>query len=417
MLNHIGTQNMNKVSVCIFSVFVLLVCGCATRTKPDAPASGASLVLLDAQLLAKAKERAADGDPAAAAAVAELRRDADAAMTAGPFTVVNKTKLPPSGDRHDYRSLAIYWWPNPDTPDGLPYVNRDGERNPEADQYDGPQLHGMASGAHTLALAHYFTGDARYAERAALLLRTFFLDEATRMNPNLNFAQGVPGRSNGTPTGIIESVGLATRVVDAALLLQGAKAWSDADDRGLRQWFRDYLTWMETSKPGRLEKVTRNNHAMYYDVQTAAFALYLGDEAHARAILENSARRKVDRQVRADGSQPEELRRTKSFDYSVYNLQAMFALAVMGKRLGVDLWGYQGPEGQGIPKALDCLLPYLDRAKPWPSKQIKRIDPPAALHPFLRQAVVVFGDTRYQSPLERSVKPPKGDRMELLYPL
>ena len=295
MLNHIGTQNMNKVSVCIFSVFVLLVCGCATRTKPDAPASGASLVLLDAQLLAKAKERAADGDPAAAAAVAELRRDADAAMTAGPFTVVNKTKLPPSGDRHDYRSLAIYWWPNPDTPDGLPYVNRDGERNPEADQYDGPQLHGMASGAHTLALAHYFTGDARYAERAALLLRTFFLDEATRMNPNLNFAQGVPGRSNGTPTGIIESVGLATRVVDAALLLQGAKAWSDADDRGLRQWFRDYLTWMETSKPGRLEKVTRNNHAMYYDVQTAAFALYLGDEAHARAILENSARRKIGR--------------------------------------------------------------------------------------------------------------------------
>lgn len=365
---------MKHAALCVLAAAALLACGCATATKPAAaPTARTGLVLLDAQLLAKARRRALDGEAAAVAAVAALRTAADAAMGAGPFTVVNKSVLPPSGDRHDYRSLAIYWWPNPDTPDGLPYVCRDGERNPESELYDGPQLHGMAGAVHTLALAHYFTGDGRHAERAALLLRTFFLDEATRMNPNLNFAQGVPGRSTGTPTGIIESVGFATRVVDAALLLRGAPAWTDADERGLQQWFRDYLTWLETSSPGKLEGLTRNNHAMYYDVQTAAFALYTGDTAHARAVLEGAAGRRIDKQVRADGSQPEELRRTKSFHYSVYNLQAMFALVAMGRQLGVDLWAYRGPEGQGIPAALDFLLTHLDPAKPWPYKEIQPI--------------------------------------------
>jgi hypothetical protein len=410
---------MKKTILCVLAAAVLLVCGCATRVAEKtavAADSAGGLVLLDTQLLAKAKRRAADGEPAAVAAVARLRGAADEAMGAGPFTVVNKTALPPSGDRHDYRSLAIYWWPNPDTPDGLPYVCRDGERNPETEQYDGPQLHGMAGAVHTLSLAHHFTGDGRYAGRAALLLRTFFLDEATRMNPNLNFAQGVPGRSTGTPTGIIESVGFATRVVDAALLLRGAKAWTDADERGLQQWFRDYLTWLETSSPGKLEGLTRNNHAMYYDVQTAAFALYTGNAAHARAVLEGAAGRRIDKQVRADGSQPEELRRTKSFHYSVYNLQAMFALAAMGRQLGVDLWGHRGPEGQGIPPALDFLLPYLDPATPWPFKEIKEIDAAESLRPFLQQAVALFGDKKYRPALDRVGTARDGDLMDLLYP-
>ena len=396
---------------------LVLIIGCATTATVTASApQGPQLALLDAQLLAKAKRRAAEGDPATVAAVDALRAEADRAMTAGPFTVVHKEKLPPSGDRHDYRSLAIYWWPNPDTPDGLPYVNRDGERNPETEKYDAPQLHGVTGAVRTLALAHWFTGERRYAERAALLLRVFFLDPETRMNPNLNFAQGVPGRSEGTATGIIESAGLATQLVDAAALLHGAEPWTEQDERGLQQWFRDYLNWLETSKPGLLERATRNNHAVYYDVQTAAFALYTGDPDHARKILAELAVQRIDRQVKPDGSQPEELRRTKSFDYSVYNLQAMFALATMGRTLGVDLWGRRGPEGQGIPAALDYLLPYIDPAKPWPMKQIKAIDPPAALRPFLRQAVVVFGDEKYRPALDRLESAPQGDKLDLLYP-
>ena len=134
------------------------------------------------------------------------------------------------------------------------------------------------------------------------------------MNPNLNFAQGVPGRSEGTATGIIESAGLATQLVDAAALLHGAEPWTEQDERGLQQWFRDYLNWLETSKPGLLERATRNNHAVYYDVQTAAFALYTGDPDHARKILAELAVLRIDRQVKtrrqpAGGTAPHQVLR------------------------------------------------------------------------------------------------------------
>ncbi len=398
-----------------------LLCGCATGVKAPVAGGGAAtadgLILLDGTLLAEAKGRAEKGDTEMVAAVARLRERAEGLLDAGPFTVTDKKTLPPSGDPHDYSSLAIYWWPNPDTPDGLPYVNRDGRRNPEADQWDGKKLHDMTGAAHTLALAWYFTGNAAYAERAGLLLRVWFLDPATRMNPNLNYAQGIPGKVHGTPTGIIESVGLATQVVDAACLLRGAPGWPEADEKGLVAWFREYLDWLENSGPGRMEGLTRNNHAVWYEAQRAAFALFAGEPEKARNSLAGPGREKIDRQIRADGSQPEELRRTKSFDYSCYNLRAFFALAALGKKCGADLWGHRGPEGQSIPGALAFLTPHLDPAKEWTHEQIYPIHPAESLRPFLRQAAVQFGDAEFRKLLESLPPDEPGGQDALLYPM
>jgi hypothetical protein len=382
-----------------------------------ANADDRSPFLHDARLLAEAKQRIEKADPAALAALEKLRKSADKAMTGAAFTIVNKTKLPPSSDKHDYFSLGIYWWPNPDTPDGLPSVRHDGKVNPEVKDFDAPPKNAMTNAVYHLALAHYFTGHQPYADRAALLLRAFFLDEATRMNPNLNFGQGVPGHNTGRAAGIIETVGLATKVVDAAILLRGSEAWTAEDERGLQQWFRDYRDWLENSKIGKQEGKASNNHGMYYDVQVAVFSLYIGDNDHARAILQRVPETRIVPQIAPDGSQPEELARTKSFTYSTFNLQAMLALATLGKRLGVDLWAYTGPDGQSIPKALDYLLPYAVLDKPWPREQIKTFDPDALLRPFLRHAILYFGEERYRAPLETLGRPPQGDLIELLYPL
>src|SRR5262245_39929588 len=70
-----------------------------------------NVFLLDGAHLKAARELLATGDQDLQPAHVALRRDADRALDDGPFSVVNKEVTPPSGDQHDYMSLAPYWWP------------------------------------------------------------------------------------------------------------------------------------------------------------------------------------------------------------------------------------------------------------------------------------------------------------------
>ena len=194
--------------------------------------------------------------------VRAARSEADKAMSAGPFSVMQKNSTPPSGDKHDYMSLAPYFWPNPNTPDHLPYVRRDGERNPQIKQIsDHENMSKMCSAARSLALGYYLTRNEDYAARAALLLRTWFLDPKTQMNPNLEFAQAIRGVNTGRGIGIIETHGL-TEVVDAVGLLEGSRNLSASDDVGLCRWFRSFLKWLQTTKYGQDESNAKNNHGL-----------------------------------------------------------------------------------------------------------------------------------------------------------
>ena len=195
-----------------------------------------ALLVLAALLLAPLAAPAANQQIAADnPALAQLRRDADKALKAAPGSVMEKTKTPPGGDKHDYLSLAPYSWPDPSKPDGLPWINRDGEVNPESRTgTDHDALERMCSRVETLALAYHFTGQQPYAEKAATLLNVWFLDPATKMNPHLQYAQGVPGRNTGRGTGIIDSVALI-RVTEAIGWLDGAPAWTPELQRGMRE--------------------------------------------------------------------------------------------------------------------------------------------------------------------------------------
>ncbi len=237
--------------------------------------------VLDATTLAETKRRVAANDPALAAAVARLRREAEEALQAGPFSVMDKKAPPPSGDKHDYMSLGPYWWPDPEKPDGLPYIRRDGEVNPEGDTYDRNPLNAMTAAVETLALAYYLTDHPPYADHAARLLRVWYLDEATRMNPHLEYGQAIPGRTAGRGIGIIDTAQLV-RLVDAVGLLGGSRAWTSEDQQSLQAWFRQYLTWLRQSAHGREEARATNNHGTWYDAQVGAFALFVGDERTAR---------------------------------------------------------------------------------------------------------------------------------------
>jgi len=349
---------------------------------------------LDGQALLQTRRLAAAGDQKVSTLLKDLCKQADKRMKDKLWTVTDKTVLPPSGDKHDYISLATYYWPNPDTTNGLPYVARDGEKNPENSDYDHPRIGNMINAVHTLSLAYYLGHREEYSERAVLQVRAWFLDEPTRMNPHLKYAQLKKGKNTGSPIGIIDAREL-TKVIDGVALLRDSKAWKPEDETKLKQWFRDYLAWLTESEPGKKEAAALNNHGTWYDVQASSIALYTGNNKLAREICEAAKTKRIAKQIEPDGQQPLELARTLSLTYTLFNLEAFFRLGCIAAHTGVDLWNYRTADGRSIRTALDWTIPYATGKKEWKHRQIKAAGS-RVLVTLLRQAAVVYKEPEYE---------------------
>jgi hypothetical protein len=359
------------------------------------------VLLLDERRLLQAQAAVRDGDPAIEPAVAALRELGDQALGRGGYAVTRKSVPPPSGDLHDYVSLSIYWWPDPASPAGLPYVLHDGRRNPEADdpsRYDANALDAIVNDVESLSLAYFLTGDQDYAVYAAELLRTWFLIPRTRMNPNFRYAQIIPGRDTIRGTGIIESRRL-TRIVDSVALLAGCPCWSPTDQIGMRRWFGEFETWLRTSPNGEMESSTTNNHAVWYDAQVLDFALFAGDVEAVQQIVQSVPRARIDTQIAADGSLPRELTRTRSLHYSDFALQAFAELATLASRTDADLWGYHSSTtGASIREAVDFLVPYWT-GHGWPHEEITDVDAFQENAQTLKRVADAYPDGNYQTVL------------------
>ena len=347
-------------------LFVLLTAalcgalGCAQR--PAAPelaapieVSTSSLLTLEPAALALVRQRLESGDAALQAPFAALKRRADQALLATPRSVTHKTTMPPSRSKNDYMSMGPYWWPNPSTPSGLPYVQRDGRRNPQStgNALDSIRMQAMLADTRDLALAHYFTGDTRYAHKAAAVIRTWFLDPATRMNPNLRYAQGIPGIVDGRGLGIIDTRDLWL-VIDAAALI-APRALTAGELKALRQWFADYAEWLDTSQLGRDEAAAKNNHGMFFDVQLAAYWLFAGKTERARKLVFEAQTRRFAAQIDTQGRMPLELARTRPYHYHTFTLEAAARLA----RYGQVLAALPNPAGTWPAADPRCKTPEL----------------------------------------------------------
>ncbi|WP_294337237.1 alginate lyase family protein [uncultured Sphingomonas sp.] len=354
---------------------------------------GRRTFLLDpAELTAIKAER--DRDPAVRAAYAQLIIRADAALARKPGSVMDKTTIPLSGDRHDYLSLAPYWWPDPANPNG-PYLRRDGEVNPRRDTraFDRTALGRMSSDAATLSLAYYYSDDPRYAAKATTVIRTWFLDPATRMNPNMTFAQAVPGRENGRAEGVLDTSGFMG-VIDAIGLIGPSDALSADEVRALEDWFARYLDWMQTSANGKDERAAKNNHGIWWDAQAMNFALFARRPDVAGKVLAAFPKTRVAVQMDPSGALPAELARTRSFHYSIFALMPAYDVATLGTCLGYDLWRYTDDKGRGLRRATDYLAPYRGRAAAWPLKELKW--PAEELDTLLTRAEVAWGPGAYR---------------------
>ncbi|MEO0629119.1 MAG: alginate lyase family protein [Planctomycetota bacterium] len=328
----------------------------------------------NAESLALAQRLVAAGDPELVAARDAIVQQADLFLSEPVIPITDGKGDPkvaaPSGDPREYISIGPYWWPNPDTDDGLPFVRRDGEVNPDRSKYDADKLAHFGRVTTGLALGYLVTGDERYAARAADHLRTWFVDPASRMHPRMEFAQFVPGvTERGRKSGVIETLRIRF-VADAMEIIAQSDHWSPEDDAEARRWYTEYLDWLLNSDLGKAELATANNHATWALAQCVQYALVTGQRDLATKLA-LEGRRIIEEHIESDGRQPEELTRTIALHYCGFNLRGLLDLAVYAETLDVDLLGYTSPSGGSIAAALEFVEPYMTDRKDWPYQQIR----------------------------------------------
>lgn len=324
--------------------------------------------VLDAQHLLYVKQHLSD--PAYAQAYKALKMQAEHDLVMKPLSVVSKDYIPSSGSKHDYVSLARYAWPDQTKPNGLPYIMRDGISNPELNKFDRNKLSATTSAIYRLSLAYYFSGNEKYAKKATELIHIWFLDKTTRMNPNLRYAQHVPGEADGRCYGVIDAYSFV-EMLDGVQLLEMSKSFTAKDSKQLKNWFSQLLKWLLTHPQAIEESNQKNNHAIAYDVQVAAYSLYTGNRKIFNDVLAYFPKRRIAAQIAPDGSQPHELRRTLAFGYSQYNLHHIIDLMLMVKHQGLDFRKYDISDEHSFFKAMDFMAPYMGKGvKQWPYQQI-----------------------------------------------
>ena len=360
-----------KKTICVALI------GTALFSGQPAFAKDPELIYFDYTDLVDLKKSVKAGDKELLPAYEKLISHAKQLLSVTPEKVTDGD-VPPSGDIHDFFAIGKLAFPNPKTADGMPYVRRDGVTNPEADgaRYDLSRYNQTLSRINDLSLAWFFSGDERYAKKAAELIRVWFIAPETRMNPNLNNASALPGVYAGMPIGIIFSVALI-KTVDHVKLLESSKSWGASDDQSLKKWFRDYTTWLLESDLGVKEAKGTNNHGSWYAAQVAAFSLYSGDPDRARPMMA-LVKKQIDQQITPVGSMPRELSRQRSLHYSVYGLQAFTMVARCGDYLGENIWTYKTADGRGLELAFHFLSPYLLKEKEWTWTDIEKGNPPAS---------------------------------------
>lgn len=302
----------------------------------------------------------------------DLIQQAKKFSTESPVSVMNKRHIPANGDKHNYQSLSRYYWPNPKTPDGLPYIHKDGQSNPELKEYDRQQLEIMSKRIQIFTLAWYLSDSLEYAKKAMEQIDIWFLDSATKMNPNMDYAQIIPGRDNnkGHSFGVLDGYSFV-QMLDALTLLEQTEYFTPNKKKQIHQWFYAFAKWLKESSLGNREKQAFNNHGTTYDTQLLAYSLYIGDLQTAGELIDHFAKRHLLQQIELDGSQPQELKRTLSFHYSRYNLAHMLDFYLIANNRGFSISNATSINGHDFYRALDFLTNYIGKkVEDWPYRQI-----------------------------------------------
>ena len=333
--------------------------------------NASTLLLLDKDNLDQIKVKIDRQDLFVMPAYQTLISKAEKALSMGRLSVVDKSLTPPSQDKHDYMSLGPYFWPNPKTKDGYPYIRRDGKVNPNAlIDSDSPRLVRLANALETLALAYYYTNNTKYAQRAVEMIQIWFINDSTKMNPHLKYAQGIPGTVPGRALGILDGRHFV-RILDSITLIENSNLLSSKDLEVIKQWVKDYQNWLLNGEYAYEESHHPNNHGTFYDYQVVGYALYLEQPKKAKELLTNAQYIRLGSHIGSKGQNFHELERTRPLHYSLFDLEAMIGLALYSDHYDdVNFWTFTINQ-TSLKKAIDYVIKYKNNRDMWLVKNEK----------------------------------------------
>lgn len=349
-----------------------------------------------------------------------IMKKAEHYLLAPPVTVTSAVCERSKGGIHDFYSEGDYWWPNPDDPDG-PYIRRDGETNPENFIAHRQAMIRFSDIMGTLTSAYLLADDEKYARQAVVHLNAWFVDEATRMNPNLSYGQAIKGRHSGRSIGIIDTIHL-TEVARSARILCDSSSFAEECQEQVKAWFREYLNWLNNHPYGQKEREHPNNHGVCWSLQAAAFAELIDDEEQLKWVRNQFKTVYLSEMMNEEGGFPKELSRTKPYGYSLFVIDAMAGVAQIASTPEDDLWTYELPDGRGMKKGMDFIYPYIADKTSWPqAPDVLYWEEWPVRQPSLLLAGVVFGRTDYLNTWERLEADPETfevlRNLPLRYPL
>ncbi len=335
--------------------------------------------------------------------VSELISLAEHLLDLTPLSVTTKPIQSSVSNPRTYVSLACYWWPDPNSEEGTPYIRRDGEVNPEtrSGQSDLPKLIEMAKRVELLSSAFQISGEEIYAEKAVEQLIVWFINKETAMFPHLEHAQRVKGKSPGRSYGVIDTWWLV-RVIESIPSLRTSVYWSDEIEQGLRAWFTHYLNWLRNSEFGQVEMQSKNNHGTWYDLQVVTFARFVGQNDFAIHHLEEVTRSRIPGQITLSGRQKYETRRPRPLHYSIYNLSGLMKLAIHGRDLEIDLSNNHRFLSGTLEDALLYLVKRMEGMDPKSlSDEFDQTDTDNLYFDLLRDGLQLFPRPEFKSELTR----------------
>ncbi len=302
-----------------------------------------------------------------------LRKKADSMLTKPLYTVTKRKLRAPSGCPNDYTSMGTYWWPNPDTADGLPYVRRDGHFNPNCT--DENNFSNMCAQVKWCSLAAFYFDEDKYATRAIDALYTWFICPDTYMTPNARYGQAIPGICDGRGIGLID-FRESFEVMNSVRLLEAMGKIPSDYVTAIEKWYVDFTDWMLTSECGVEEDTQHNNHGTWYDVQILAAAVFTGRRFLAKKIATTAYQRRFQSQIEKTGAQPFELERTQGLSYSIMNHYAHINIALIAEKAGFKrFWDTDTEAGDALIKlSSDYLYPYVKNPASFPYQQIHKVE-------------------------------------------